>query len=80
VAQAWPEPFVLMLGGRSDAGVARTVTCALGVYRGGTEWRSGLYLETCCHQSIEYCIAHCIDELNEDAPFRSTCAPGDGVG
>jgi predicted N-acyltransferase len=48
--------------------------------RGGTEWHSGLDFETCCHQSIEYCIAHPVDELNELAPFRSNRAPGDGDG
>ena len=67
VAQARPEPFVLMLGERSDAGVVKPIACALDVhcgdrvygrYWGGTEWHSGLHFETCYYQSIEYCIAH----------------------
>jgi len=67
VAAARPEPFVLILGERHDAGQVRAVACALDVhcgdrvygrYWGGTEWHSGLHFETCYYQSIEYCIAH----------------------
>jgi hypothetical protein len=77
VKQERPEPFVPILGERSDAGVVKPVVTHSAHWLAHPQFARAVG-DLLARETRG--IAHPVAELNEHAPFRSNRAPGNGAG